>query len=294
MTSTVNGASPILRRGRPTREQQEDRRKIVYEIVRESRPTGVRFVYYRAVALGLVPKTDAGYNSIQRTVLNMRRDGTIPWGWIADNTRWCYRPRTYESADDALAGLGETYNQTLWTHADSMVEVWCESESIAGVLRKVTMPWDVALFPCKGQPSDSFIYNAAQQHDQDDRPLTIYYVGDHDPAGLEIETNIVKKLGDYSDRDDVEVVRLGVTPRQVDMFDLIGTKPKKRTWKNAITGDVEVFHGDAYEVEALEAPYLRRLVELHIESHLDPRQVELARTIQDNNRDLFRSLAGRR
>lgn len=287
MTSTVNGARTTLRRGRPTVADAKARRDAIYQIVRESQPTGVRFVYYRAVALGLTPKTQNGYRSIQNLVLDMRRDGTIPWGWIADATRWQYRPKTYSSIKESLAESAQTYRRTLWGNTTSVVEVWCESESIASVIKSVTWQWDVALFPCKGQPSDSFVYEAARQHASNVRPLTIYYLGDHDPAGMEIESNLEAKLATYSGRDDVKIVRLAVTPLQIDQFGLIGTNPKKTTWRDAVTGDLREWVGDAYEVEALDAPYLRDLVERCIRSHLSEREVQLQMRLEDHDRDSY-------
>ena len=69
----VYGAGPISRR-RATRGQMAARHDALYEIIRVNQPTGVRFTYYRAVAQGLVPKTDAGYRMVQRAVLEMRRE----------------------------------------------------------------------------------------------------------------------------------------------------------------------------------------------------------------------------
>ena len=87
--------------------------------------------------------------------------------------------------------------------ADARVEVWCESESVAGVIWPVADEWDVPLFPIKGQTSASFAHAAAMTYRDDPRPVIIYYVGDHDPAGLEIEANLAHKLrGTQAGRHD--------------------------------------------------------------------------------------------
>jgi hypothetical protein len=53
----------------------------------------VRGVFYQAVTRGLVAKTEAEY---KRTVIRllgiMRREGELPYGWIADETRWMRKP----------------------------------------------------------------------------------------------------------------------------------------------------------------------------------------------------------
>ena len=61
----------------------------------------VRQVFYRAVVAGLIAKTGAEYkNAVGRLLVLMRRPGDLPYDWIADNTRWMRRPRTYSSLED--------------------------------------------------------------------------------------------------------------------------------------------------------------------------------------------------
>ncbi len=54
---TLYGAGHI-RRERATAQQMSSRYSALVEIVTEAAPTGVRFVYYRAVSKGIVPKND--------------------------------------------------------------------------------------------------------------------------------------------------------------------------------------------------------------------------------------------
>ena len=150
----VYEAGPIKRQ-RATREEMAARLDAVYEIVAESQPTGIRFVYYRGVARRLVPKSDNGYAKIQRAVKTLRETGRMPWSWIVDSSRWMRKPETWTSIDQMLADAASSYRRALWTDAAVNVEVWCESESVAGVLYPVTEEWDVPLFPIKGQTSDS-------------------------------------------------------------------------------------------------------------------------------------------
>jgi hypothetical protein len=53
-----------IRRSRATRAEMEDRYEALIEIVNESAPTGVRFVYYRAATQHIVPKDDSGSNKV--------------------------------------------------------------------------------------------------------------------------------------------------------------------------------------------------------------------------------------
>ena len=97
------------------------------------------------------------------------------------------------------------------------VEVWCESDSIAGTLVDIAHRWRVPLYPIKGQSSETFAYNAAQLWlDQPWRRPVVLYIGDHDPAGLEIEESLHAKLLGFADslHHEPEFSRLGVTWQQ--------------------------------------------------------------------------------
>jgi hypothetical protein len=45
------------KRHRATKQEMTERYDAIYEITRQSQPTGIRFVYYRSVMTGLVRRT---------------------------------------------------------------------------------------------------------------------------------------------------------------------------------------------------------------------------------------------
>lgn len=290
MADTVYEAGPTKRK-RSTKMEMQARYDALIQIVFEAEPTGVRFCYYRAVSQGIVPKTDNGYIQVQRALMHLRETGAIPWSTIVDSSRWMRKPETWGSLDEMLNDAAASYRRDLWRTADTRVEVWCESESVAGVIGTVTAEWDVPLFPIKGQTSASFAHSAAMEYRSDPRPVIVYYVGDHDPAGLEIEANLAAKLREHSGRADVQVIRLGCTSEQITDMKLIGTKPKKTTWSHPVHGR-HPFDGLAVEVEAIDAPVLRELVSSAIIQHIDVEQYRLMRIAEKSERELLTSIAG--
>ncbi len=280
MTTSESYVAGRIKRSRSTKAEVEARRDALVAIIRESAPTGVRFCYYRATSQGLVPKTQNGYNSIQRDILALRKAGRVGWADIVDSTRWMRKPRTHKSMTEALDELAETYRRDIWDTASTLVEVWVESESVAGVIGGVTDWWQVPLYPMKGQSSASFCWGAARQYAADRRPIHIIYLGDHDPAGLQIERNLQDKLTEFSGRDDIRVERLACTPEQISSWSLQGTKPKQRTWFDCVTGERHPFVGEAVEVEAIDPPVLRQLVDDAIASYVDAAQVQQVADIE--------------
>jgi hypothetical protein len=138
-------------------------REAIFDLVTAQQPMTVRQVFYRGVGFGLWNKTEADYkNVVCRLLADMRRDGDIPYTWIADGTRWMRKPTTFDSMQAALQNTAATYRRSLWSSQDTYVEVWLEKEALAGVIVDVTDPWDVPLMVTRGYPSLSFLYTAAE------------------------------------------------------------------------------------------------------------------------------------
>jgi hypothetical protein len=238
----------------------------------------------------IVTKSDSGYSKVQRALVHLRKVGRIPYASITDSSRWMRKPTTWNSAEEALADLTSGYRRSLWQRADSCVEVWCESESVAGVLWPVTNKWDVPLYPMKGQTSIPFAYGAAMQYRNEPRRVIIYYVGDYDPAGLEIEAQLAHKLREYSERHDIILERLACTGVDAAALQHLGTTPKKKTWNHPTLGK-QPFRGKAVEVEAIDAPILREIVEDSITSWIDEDALRITRMVEQQEREGLQFLA---
>lgn len=268
------------KRHRATRAELQARRDALVEIVLEDGPMSVRQAYYRAVVHAIVPKNANGYERVQRDVLWLRREHLLPYEMVVDYTRWMRKPRTWDSAKDALVATAQLYRQAMWSRSPYRPEVWVESDSIAGSVMPVTEAWDVPLMSCRGQSSETFAYKAAEDWVIDDRLPVVAYIGDHDPAGLEIEASIRTKLHGFAGWS-VEWARIGVTWDQVVEHDLPGTSPKK-----AYGFPVAV------EAEALPPQMLRDLLDDWIEGWADPDELRALRAAEESEREVLERMAG--
>src|SRR5262249_31745817 len=122
----------------------------------------VRQVFYQATVRGLVEKAESSYGKIKKDLIIMRRDGSLSYGWLADNTRWQRKPRTFNGVEEALKATAAFYRKNLWRDADSYVEIWLEKDALAGVILPVTSMYDVPLMVARGYASLSFLYSAAE------------------------------------------------------------------------------------------------------------------------------------
>ncbi len=268
----------------------------------------MRQLFYRLVSSGVVAKTEAEYQrTVVRRCAEMRRAGALPYPWLTDHTRTIRRPRTFSSVQEALQDCARTYRKRLWDDALIVPEIWCEKDAITGVLIAETMPWDVALMACKGYPSMSFLHAAAEaiKYRADcDQHTAIYYFGDHDPSGVDIDRFVPQGIGEalakldrYGSADDVTPVelfdevatftRIAVVPSQITSMQL-QTRPTKR---NAHDYRAKTFKGNSVEVDAIPARTLRSLVVRCIERHVDQRELEVLRTVEAEERKGLLALA---
>jgi hypothetical protein len=133
-----------------------------------------------------------------------REQGAVPFSWIADNTRWMRVPKTWDSVESALHHTAETYRRQLWENQDAYVEVWLEKEALAGVVVDITAEWDVPLMVTRGYPSVSFVHSASKTIAEVGKPAHIYYLGDHDPSGVDIPRNVEQRLREFAPGAEIQ------------------------------------------------------------------------------------------
>lgn len=271
-------ASPIKRR-RATAAEMEERAEFLIAYAREHHPVTIRGLYYQAEVNGVpgIGKDAASYDKIQNQVLGLRRAGRIAYHWIADNTRWQRRPRTFDSWEDALAHTARTYRRSLWQDADADVEIWIEKDALAGVLIPVTAEYDVSLMVSRGFTSETFAYEAVAAYEGSDRPLIVYALYDFDRSGQDAARSLREKLARFGAERDVEVrfQLLGLDARQVWQWRL-PTRPHKRT----SAADKRWPHTFACELDAIPPDDLRDMVREAIELHLPPDQLAHLKSVE--------------
>lgn len=265
----------IKHRIRRTKNAIETIKENLFAVVEEEKPMTVRQVFYQMVSRGLIEKIEAEYkNTVIRLLTDMRINGELPFGWIADNTRWMRKPRSYSSMRSAIERTAEAYRRALWDTQPVMVEIWLEKDALAGVLIEETASWDVPLMVTRGYPSISYLYEAAAAITGYEKPTYIYYFGDYDPSGLDISRNVESRLREFAPEAEICFDRVAVNPIQIECLNL-PTRPTKKTDSRS-----KIFYGESVEVDAIPPRELRRLASDCITQHIDERALEITRTAE--------------
>jgi hypothetical protein len=252
------------RRTRRTPEQMEACRTAICEILKEVHPITLRGLYYQMVSKGIIGKTENDYDKLGRMLCQLRKDGRVPWAWIVDNTRGLSVPNTFYSVGNALETIHNVYRRDPWEDQDATCYVMCEKDAIAGILSQETRPYCVPVAVVRGYSSITFLHEIAVQMEESGKPAHVFYFGDHDPSGENIEEVSERSLREFGPKAEIYFHRLGVTKEQIAEYDL-PTRPTKKT-----DGRIKNFKGKrSVEVDALPMDVLRGLTRNAIESQLD-------------------------
>jgi hypothetical protein len=225
---------------------------------------------------------------VQTDLVLMRKNGDMPYGWLADNTRWQRKPKTFDSVEEALRNTAQFYRKSLWVDADAYVEVWLEKDALSGVIYPVTAEYDVPLMVARGYASLSFLADAAEAISDLDVPTYIYHLGDLDPSGVNAGEKIEETLRELAPDAEIHFERLAVTSKQVADWDL-PSRPTKKSDSRAkkFGSDISV------ELDAIEPDRLRDLVRGATEKHLPRHQFEILKAAEQSEREIIKRLVGR-
>lgn len=281
----MTGIYEASRTRRATKREMEIRFDALLNICSLMQPMTVRQVYYQATVHGIVDKTEAGYDRVQRALVHLRRRGRLPYSWIADNARWQRKPSTWRNPGEAINEIARFYRKSLWTDLDTYCEVWLEKDALSAVVYPVTSEYDVPLMVTRGYSSLSFLHVAAEAIKERGRPTFIYHLGDFDPSGQDAARKVEETLRDFAPDVPITFKQLAVRPEQVAAWNLQTRPTKKSDTRSKGFGDISV------ELDAIDPRTLRHLVRDALEAHIPSEQLEIYKTAEQSEREWLLSWA---
>ena len=263
-----------------------------------SHPLSVRNLFYQMLtddgSGAVVEKSEAAYQKVCRLKTQLCRDRSIPWHYFADSSRVSYDNGGFEGLGDIsfVDRVANLYRRDVWETTGIYPQLWVESRSLYPTLAGTARELGVSLYPSGGMSSDSFVHGAAVDAISTERDrMAVVYVGDYDPAGLQIaatlETKLIAHLGyaaEYYNMDAPTLTfeRVAVTERQIIEHGL-PTKPVKAT-QSRKKYDID----RTVEAEAMPPAMLREIVADAFEPMVDQRQMILLREVEAAERNDLR------
>lgn len=221
----------------------------------------LRQLYYQMVSRDYIPNTQRSYKNLGSLVSNARQAGLIDWEMIEDRNRETNSLSHWLNPADIVQTASEQFRIDMWKNQPYHIEVMVEKDALSGVLLPVCRRLDIGITANKGYSSSSTMYEIGkrlQNHFSAGKSITVIYLGDHDPSGIDMSRDVQERLQLYSQVDAIEFVRVALNYDQVREL-----KPPENPAKETDArygAYVRMFGRSSWELDAVEPVRLATLV----------------------------------
>jgi hypothetical protein len=188
------------------------------EILRLESPMTVRQLFYRLVSKRLIANDRKNYQRISRLMTTARDDGRCSFDFIVDRSRPEYAPAVWDDAAGYAEAVKRGYRKDYWATQPRHVEVWTEKDAIIGCIEGVTHDLGVTVRVGRGFLSTTKSHEIAKEFLGIKKPIVIFYLGDHDPSGLDIESDLSSRVRRYGGKFTLR--RLAILASDIEAFNL--------------------------------------------------------------------------
>lgn len=253
-------------------------------ILEAEHPMTIRQLFYRLVSAALIVNTQADYHKVSRLMTKARRDDRCPYEWIVDRSRPIYEPAVWKDPRGYAEGVKRSYRKDYWAMQPNYVELWVEKDAIIGSIQELTDELGIAVRVGRGFLSATRINDIAQHLTSIGKPKTVFYLGDHDPSGQDIQRAAFERVRErakqlydsdlsYPESPSFTVQRLAIHPEDIAKFKLpplrIRTKEDGGFADPRAHSFLKKFANKCVELDALPPNELRRRIRVAVESKLD-------------------------
>ena len=212
---------------------------------------------------------------------------------------------TWASISEFARPAANAYRRDRWENQAAYVELWVEKQAIVSLLEGVCRENHIVIRPLHGFNSFTALHQTAKDLLNVHKNITVFYFGDHDPHGHEIERDARERLFDMFDllgnpakRHAVEFrPRLGILPEDIGEFGILPLDVEELekggdNFKAKRDAFVEKYGNEAAEVDGLPAEELIKRVQDAIddESCIDDRESwDNSLLLTESDRDVIRT-----
>jgi len=251
-------------------------------------PVTIRQLFYALQSRGHIALTHQAYRQLQHLTAWFRYEGVVPYDWFVDRTRRPGELSTWTDPTDYLDMVRQAYRKNLWQGQSDYVEIWLEKDALSSFFANITRQYLVTLMVCRGFSSISFLYETAMDLSRIEKPVYIYFFGDHDPSGRNIESKVVEFL----ERHGVELdgfQRVAILPEDIEEYKLPPALAKKSDPR--YSKFVQEYGTNAVELDALPPKELRKRISDCIVQHIDVDEWRRLRVIEKEEQALLVRIA---
>jgi hypothetical protein len=250
----------------------------------------LRQLYYQLVARGHIENSIKSYKRVGTVVSDARMAGLMDWDMIEDRGRETVLPASWESPAEIIRTAAEQFRLDRWEGQPCHVEVMVEKDALSGILKPVCRDLHIRFTANKGYSSSSAMYEAGQrllEAAYNGKRPHVFYLGDHDPSGIDMTRDITERLGIFSlDRfSKRNIDRLALNIDQVRRWN-----PPENPAKDDDTrykAYVENFGLSSWELDAVEPAALAGLLRDAVNTLIDrPQWDKIAEREEEMRKEL--------
>lgn len=248
-------------------------------ILNEYRNMGYRLslrqLYYQLVARDKIENSVKSYKRIGNLISDARLAGLLDWGMIEDRNRETVIPSAWVSPAEIVRAAARQFRVDRWEGQTRYVEVMVEKDALSGILEPVCRDLHIRFTANKGYSSSSAMYEAGKriyQASQEFDEIHLFYLGDHDPSGIDMTRDIADRLDmfTYGVMHSRNVTRLALNWEQVEQWQP-PENPAKET-DSRYQMYLHEFGASSWELDAVEPRTLADLVRNAVEQLIDQDQ----------------------
>lgn len=253
----------------------------ILQIVEERAPITVRGVAYALFTRGLIDSMVINNTSkVSRVMTEMRECGALDWTKIVDGSRATDRISVWSNPSEIIEAAVRGYRRNYWQDQPTLIEVWSEKSTVAGLLAPVLTEFGVTFRVQKGFGSFTSVRRAAEDSlgvPDHQNPIALY-IGDYDPSGMYMsEIDLPERLERYGSRWQFQ--RIAVL--KSDTPHLPSFEASTKSGDNRYPWFVENFGHKCWELDAIDPNDLRKRVREQIVTRLNLLAWEHAKRIEE-------------
>jgi hypothetical protein len=246
----------------------------------------LRQLYYQLVAADLIPNNIKSYKNLASLINDARLAGKVDWEAIEDRGRETVTPNVWSSPSQILRVVAGQYREDLWIGQPWHIEVMAEKDAVSNVIEPVCDELGVRFTANRGYPSASLLKDIAERVEdavENRHEIAFLYFGDHDPSGLDMDRDVLARVGLLSHETEIDFRRIALTWDQIETWNP-PPNPAKQTDSRFEAYAAE--HGDeSWELDAVKAEDLADLVRTNIEQFISWDTWDEAKERQDRRKE---------
>ncbi|MBN1535219.1 MAG: hypothetical protein JW908_00700 [Anaerolineales bacterium] len=242
---------------------------ILAEYAAEGYDLSLRQLYYQLVARGYIENSERSYKRTGDLLNNARLAGLVDWNMITDRGRHTVFSTHWDNPAEIVEAAADQFAIDKWENQDYHVEVMVEKQALEGVLIPVCRELDIRFTANKGYSSSSTMYDIGKRllGKYGNHEIIVFYLGDHDPSGIDMTRDVEDRLKLFADINDIQVERLALNWDQIEQWQP-PKNPAKET--DARFKQYRRRYGESsWELDAIEPRILAELVKTAVWKYRD-------------------------